>query len=308
MKKEEFISFCTNNKKKLVVGGTVLVLLVSCGVGIYVENNKYDKIAMEYKDEVDYLKYVKGIKNLTAKKGTKKVDYLKGVTFDKKYIDKVIVDDSKVDLNKEGNYSLKYKVYVKGFENKDVSKIVILTVNSNGVSKEDENKVNKETKDVKENSSNSSTKDYVVSNKENSTNNHNKKQSKPSNNKVSHTHHWQERYKTVNHKEKGHYENRVVKEAWVEEEPIYDMIEKAFCNMCNKDITEDILNDNFSHLENHIKNEGTNKGYRFEYVKEQVGTNKINHPAEYKKVWVVDTPAWSEKIPDGYQCFCGVRK
>ena len=151
-----------------------------------------------------------------------------------------------------------------------------------------------------------------------STGNHNSNTNKPSNSGVNnkpstkpstpvkpvHTHTWEEVTTTVHHEEQGHYENVVVKEAWTENKPKYETQYRAICNTCGHDIT----GNEPSHIKNHMLN-GENGSYRNEPVKVQVGTETINHPAVTERKWVIDKPAWTEKVVTGYKCSdCGATK
>lgn len=119
-----------------------------------------------------------------------------------------------------------------------------------------------------------------------------------------HTHTWEEVTTTVYHEEQGHYENVVVKEAWTETKPKYETQYRAICNTCGHDIT----GNEPSHIKNHMLN-GENGSYRNETVKVQVGTETINHPAVTERKWVIDKPAWTEKVVTGYKCSdCGATK
>lgn len=54
---------------------------------------------------------------------------------------------------------------------------------------------------------------------------------------------------------------------------------------------------------------GENGSYRTEYVQVQVGTDTIEHPAEYGTRWVVDQAAYDEQVLSGYTCSkCGKTK
>lgn len=145
-------------------------------------------------------------------------------------------------------------------------------------------------------------------------NNNNPNTNKPSNSganikpstpaKPVHTHTWEEVTTTVYHEEQGHYENVVVKEAWTEKKPKYETQYRAICNTCGHDIT----GNEPSHIKNHMLN-GENGSYRNEPVKVQVGTETINHPAVTERKWVIDKPAWTEKVVTGYKCSdCGATK
>ena len=125
-------------------------------------------------------------------------------------------------------------------------------------------------------------------------------ESKPE--KPQHTHTWQEKTHTVNHSEVGHNEQYVVKEAWTETvtEDVYDPWE--CCNVCGADCTADPWGHMFTHAEN-----GEGGGYHTEYYKKV--TRTVEHPAEYGTRYVVDTPAWTETVSDGFFCTgCGAKK
>lgn len=121
-----------------------------------------------------------------------------------------------------------------------------------------------------------------------------------------HTHTWEEVTTTVYHEEQGHYENVVVKEAWTETKPKYETQERAICNGCGKDIT--------SNPGKHMKEQmlaGIIEcgGWHSEYKQVQVGTEAINHPAVTERKWVIDKPAWTEKVVTGHKCSgCGATK
>lgn len=121
-----------------------------------------------------------------------------------------------------------------------------------------------------------------------------------------HTHTWEEVTTTVHHKEQGHYENVVVKEAWTEKKPVYETQARDICNSCNADLTGTNI---AQHVKEHMIN-GTDKGgHRTEYKKVQVGTETINHPAVTERKWVIDKAAWTEKVVTGYKCSdCGATK
>lgn len=121
-----------------------------------------------------------------------------------------------------------------------------------------------------------------------------------------HTHTWEEVTTTVYHEEQGHYENVVVKEAWTEKKPVYETQARDICNSCNADLTGTNI---AQHVKEHMIN-GTDKGgHRTEYKKVQVGTETINHPAVTERKWVIDKPAWTEKVVTGHKCSgCGATK
>ena len=127
-----------------------------------------------------------------------------------------------------------------------------------------------------------------------------KPEQKPS--KPQHTHTWQEKTHTVNHPEVGHNEQYVVKEAWTETvtEDVYDPWE--CCNVCGADITANVD----EHIKQHMMN-GEGGRWHTEYYK--TVTRTVEHPAEYGTRWVVDQPAWTETVSDGFFCSgCGTKK
>ena len=81
--------------------------------------------------------------------------------------------------------------------------------------------------------------------------------------------------------EKGHYEKRLVKEAY--DEPIYEKQAYDVCTRCGADITGHVS----EHLHKHI-DRGENCGNGTAYKTIQVDT--IHHDAVYEQVYVVDTP------------------
>ena len=125
-------------------------------------------------------------------------------------------------------------------------------------------------------------------------------ESKPE--KPQHTHTWQEKTHTVNHPEVGHNEQYVIKEAWTETvtEDVYDPWD--CCNVCGADCTADPGGHAYQHA---IAGEGG--GHHTEYYK--TVTRTVEHPAEYGTRWVVDQPAWTETVSDGFFCSgCGTKK
>ena len=127
-----------------------------------------------------------------------------------------------------------------------------------------------------------------------------KPEQKPS--KPQHTHTWKEVTHTINHEEVGHNEQYVIKEAWTETvtEEVYDPWE--CCNVCGADITANVD----EHIKQHMMN-GEGGRWHTEYYK--TVTRTVEHPAEYGTRWVVDQPAWTETVSDGFFCSgCGTKK
>ncbi len=118
---------------------------------------------------------------------------------------------------------------------------------------------------------------------------------KPSNNQTQqHTHTWVEDTKTIVHEEKGHYETKVVEEAF--DEGIYAW--RTFCNKCGEDITD--LGDEGLTIHSAILCES---GYHADYVV----VDTVHHDAVIEDVWVVDQYGYTETITS-YKCKCGATK
>lgn len=98
---------------------------------------------------------------------------------------------------------------------------------------------------------------------------------------------------TIQHKEEGHYETKVVKAAY--DEPQYDW--HNVCNKCGYDMG--------TNIENVVNHEDICDG-SYSCIQVQVGT--IHHDAETTQVWVVDKPAYTEYVY-GEKCSgCGATK
>ncbi len=115
--------------------------------------------------------------------------------------------------------------------------------------------------------------------------------------KSEHTHTWVKYVaNTIQHKEEGHYETKVVKVAY--DEPQYDWHD--VCNKCGADLGDGL--DGGEAIANH----GDICDGSYSNVRVQVGT--IHHDAETTKVWVVDKPAYTEYVY-GEKCSgCGATK
>ena len=118
-----------------------------------------------------------------------------------------------------------------------------------------------------------------------------------------HTHTWVEKFKDVYHEAQGLYEKVCIKQPWTESIPVYEERDRAICNTCSADITDNIT----AHGKNHLLN-GENDSYRVEWINVQVGTNTIKHDGVYEDKWVVDKEAWTEKVSIGHSCSCGATK
>ena len=112
--------------------------------------------------------------------------------------------------------------------------------------------------------------------------------------KSEHTHTWVKYVaNTIQHKEEGHYETKVVKAAY--DEPKYE--EHNVCNKCGYDMGTDDWE---------VLNHGDVCVGSYSCIPVQVGT--IHHDAETTQVWVVDKPAYTEYVY-GERCSgCGATK
>ena len=239
----------------------------------------------------------------------------------------ITIDKQDFDIKKKGKYEItvtatdKYKnvtekksVVVKVVDSKDAKKNG-LTETVDGkipMSKETKEKVDKGETTIKKsedkvekpnsdkNNSNSNNSNEKPNSDKPSKPNNDNNTSKPSEKPSEHTHNWVEQFKTVHHEEKGHYENVMVADKWVEYKPIYEYQERSICNQCGADIT--------GNTTAHFKANLSCSGYHSEIIKQQVGTEEIVHDAVYEKQWVVDQPAWDEKVSTGFKCECGATK
>ena len=127
--------------------------------------------------------------------------------------------------------------------------------------------------------------------------------------KPSHTHSWEAQYKTVQHAEIGHNEQYVIKEAWTEYVPNYVLDEREICNGCGADMTNWSADQVDQHFLDAVSVGNMLCGaWHSEFIQIQIGTTPVNHPAEYGTRYVVDKPAWTEKVLTGYKCSCGATK
>lgn len=101
---------------------------------------------------------------------------------------------------------------------------------------------------------------------------------------------------TIQHKEEGHYETKVVKAAY--DEPQYDWHD--VCNKCGADLGDGL--DGGEANANH----GDICDGSYSNVRVQVGT--IHHDAETTQVWVVDKPAYTEYVYGEKCSVCGATK
>lgn len=324
-------------KKKWLVLLPILLVVVVIGliVGKFSSLNGDDKP----KEPTDYMTYVEGIQDEFEVQVTKNgYDFKQGITWNDEYINDVVVDSTKVDLTKVGEYPLTYLIDVKGEEAEDFEKVVKVkvvkekskdTTATTDKKADDKKKDDKTDKTKEENKTNSSTSNNNTvskpsnngssnssssSNNSSSSSNNNSSSSKPSNgssgsssssnNKPTptppaHTHDWQPVTKTVNHKEEGHYETVTVEEAW--DEPIYEEIAYMKCNGCGHKMYS--ADEYYQHRDSMEFGHG---GFTDMY--ESILIDTIHHEAVTEKRYIVDKEAWTETVTTGYKCSCGATK
>ena len=129
---EKIKEYITSNKKTVILVVIVLVLLITGGIWFAVQSSiqkdeepkqreqieqKQKKIEKEVKlDDIKPLidkGVIKGMKDYEKEKGSK-VDLKKLVIVDDSIVQKMEIDDSKVDSSKEGKYEVIYTITLKG--------------------------------------------------------------------------------------------------------------------------------------------------------------------------------------------------
>lgn len=98
---------------------------------------------------------------------------------------------------------------------------------------------------------------------------------------------------TIQHKEEGHYETKVVKAAY--DEPKYE--EHNVCNKCGYDMGTD----DWAAIEHYSVCDGS-----YSCIPVQVGT--IHHDAVTEQVYVVDQAAYTEYVYGEKCSVCGATK
>lgn len=166
------------------------------------------------------------------------------------------------------------------------------TASSSADSKDADSTVKKNSSDSK-NSAKNSTSTAVKHNSTQSTgaSNAGTKTNKP----AAHTHTWVKYVaNTIQHKEEGHYETKVVKAAY--DEPQYDY--HYVCLKCGKDLGTDDTTDLLDHEDVCDGN----------YTSKLVQVGSIHHDAVTEQVYVVDQAAYTENVY-GERCSgCGATK
>ncbi|MGX8851179.1 hypothetical protein [Amedibacillus sp. YH-ame10] len=169
-------------------------------------------------------------------------------------------------------------------------------------------------KDTKSNTTSTSDNDDKKSNNESSStdkpsnggsSSSNDNASKP--NTPSHEHSWVEQTKQEWIAPATKTEQYVIKDAWTEQKPIMEYLERAICNGCGADITDVITSGGFKA---HVKACPANSGsWRTEWKNIQTGTETINHPAEYGTRTITVQDGYYKTVVTGHKCSgCGKTK
>lgn len=112
---------------------------------------------------------------------------------------------------------------------------------------------------------------------------------------AAHTHTWVKYVaNTIQHKEEGHYETKVVKEAY--DEPQYDY--HYVCLKCGEDLGTDATSDLLDHGDVCDGN----------YTSKLVQVGSIHHDAVTEQVYVVDQAAYTENVYGEKCSVCGATK
>lgn len=293
------------NKKVQIITGSVAGVLAITFVGTMLVHNKKAEnknIAIEKNTEKDNILDDKKEKSTNEDKDNKeKLEELKKIDTSN------LSDEEKKDLeNKIADAEKKVANNDNGGSSEEVtSNTPNLTSNSSSNSSSEPSSSQTSSNSGTSNSSQSSGSTIInQTSSENSNSNGGSTSGSISTQTHTHTHNWVPVTTVVHHDEEGHWENVLVSEAWTEEVPIYEEQERAICNGCGADITNNTTEHNMNHMLN-----GEKGGWHTEWQQVQVGTNKINHDAVYDKKWVVDKAAWDETVTTGYRCSsCGETK
>lgn len=323
MNKLEVLDFLKSNKKKVLIGGAASLLILGTGVAFYMStnnSNSTEKVEDKVEVDKDFLRYISGLRDWKVKLGEDDTNYLTGVSWNEKYISSIKFDDSKVDYDKEGTYSLVYTIKLKDSGTEKVTKKV--TVQKDVEEDENSEGTNSENKDTSSESNKSTTdktssKDDSSSNKDTSKNTSTSDKDKDDSSSSSssgssggssssHTHNWVEQFKTVHHD--AVYEDRYVVDqaAYDEQVPKYETVEVMICNKCGTTMRS------ASELNAHIGYHaglGETISWREDWVQELVGYDIIHHDEVGHTERVLVKAAWDEKVSNGYKCSgCGKTK
>ena len=299
------------NKKVQAVSGAVVGALIIAVAGTMILSNKgkvdNEKQVVVATNKEDNSNVEKQLKSQLEK--LKQTDISKLSEEDRKAIEEQSIKIEEFINKKEYD---KAKVDIVKLI-KDIEKKTIKNENKSEDKKEETIKVDykdaeakkeESNKEVASNRTENSTSSSEVNTGNTNTNNNQSNAGNTSNNTTpSHSHNWNPITEVVYHDEVGHWEDVVISEAWTEEVLVYEEVERAICNGCGLDITDNITGHNREHALN-----GEQGGWHTEWKQVQVGTNTVNHPAVIEKKWTIDKEAWNETVIKGYNCSCGATK
>ena len=342
--------FMEEKKKKkmiaLVIAGVALIGGVSVGTVIWANGSNKENKTTETR-KVDLLETVEGLEDkLYVEVNTQGTNFLKGITYDKATIEKVLVDTSKVNYDKEGTYEIVYTFFPVDSKMDSVEKKVQIEVVSHEraeeLKKEGHNVITQETEkedSEKEDEESKGEEQKPVENPDNdntgnaasgnnggtgsnsnsgntgSTSNTGSNISKPSTGGNSNQ--GSQKPSTPSHTHNWVQQYKTVHHAEKGHNEQY-VVKEAWTESVPiyETVTRDICSacgaditdlDVGAHMYNHMIN-GENGGYYSDVRQVQTGTNTINHPAEYGTRYVVDQAAYDEQVPAGYKCSCGATK
>lgn len=323
---EKIKEYITKNKKIVMSVAIIIILMIGSGIYFAVQSNndisdskgepttKQETVKTE--TTKDLISYVTGdLKNWTVQINSKNVDFMQGITFDKKVVKDVSVDASKVDLTKVGKYNLTYSIIPidTTISKKDIIKTVEVVSKETAQKEADkgnevitsDNEVMKNTKgntpvpkkEVTSHQNKSDTADTSNSQKTNTNTNSNNNSgggSKPNteNNSGNSSSNAHKHNFNIFVPEKSHTEEREV--PITVHEAQYEIVDAWYeCNICKARFDND--EDCAIHC-----GDVCGCGYSYKTDRKYTGMKEV---IEYKKrnVKVVDEEAY-------YKCSCGARK
>ena len=273
------------NRKVQAISALAICGIIAIGTSIFMLNNKNTK------DSTKVDKIVK-VENKKSKEEAKKE----------------IEDLKKVDLSK---LSEEEKKAIEENIKKEVAGKLNLEKNEEVKKEETTTSTDDKKEEASTNSSSSSkTTSSEGSSSSSSSSSGSSEASKPSE-KTSepvkkHTHTWVDVTEEIVHAEEGHWEEVVITPEQVKEVPVYEKVERAICNGCGADITENYL----EHMKTQmLAGNMACGGYHSEWREVQTGTKKEVIQAVTEKRWIIDKSAWTETKVVGRKCKeCGANE
>lgn len=278
----------TMKKRMLVVSMLLLVILLcgmivtSCGKQAEVAKNNQALVSSEKKKET---KETEENKVEEVEDETNKTDSKDEETKETKSTTKGTTSSSSSKKTSSNSTSSKKENSSSSSSNSSSS-----STSKNETSK---NEDKKEESSSSSNSSSSSSSNKDEEKKEESSSNNKQEEEK-------HSHSWKPVYKEV---DKGYWKQELVKAAWTEEVPTYTMVWVTRCNGCGIVLSSNEEIDSHFQSQLLLGNYACG-GYTSRQEKQQNGTKLVEHPAEYKDVWVSNIV----KEVDYYKCSCGQTK